>query len=276
MPFSKEFDDVYQLGIKPACINAGAYAERVDEQLFHESILDRIYNQIAKADIIISDMTGRNPNVFYETGYAHALNKAVILMTQKADDIPFDLKHYPHIIYEGRITDLIPEIERRVNHLISQPDKKIIPEAKMEFYVDGDILSNGTVVNNETKGQSTDRFYLKLDAHNPISSTIQIQRFQLGIETSKIFNYSEAATMSTKGESLNIVKQPNDRFLHLLSDNFEILPGAWATKYIQLYTSGQSSLMDIGHKENFTLRMFTEKGVFEYPFDSVVVEKKKK
>ena len=79
MPFSDEFDDVYKLGIKPACEKVGAYAERVDEQIFKETILQRIYNQIAKADIIISEMTGRNPNVFYETGYAHALGKNVIL-----------------------------------------------------------------------------------------------------------------------------------------------------------------------------------------------------
>ena len=48
-------------------------------------------------------MTGRNPNVFYETGYAHALGKHVILLTQEAKDIPFDLKHYQHIIYAKRI-----------------------------------------------------------------------------------------------------------------------------------------------------------------------------
>ncbi|MGB2930513.1 MAG: hypothetical protein WBB70_16605 [Desulfobacterales bacterium] len=61
MPFSEEFDDAYKLGIKPACENVRAYAERVDEQLFKETILQRIYNQIAKADIIVSEMTGRNP-----------------------------------------------------------------------------------------------------------------------------------------------------------------------------------------------------------------------
>ena len=82
MPFDEKFDEVYKLGIKPACEDAGAYAERVDEQIFKESILERIYNQIAKADIFVADMTGRNENVFYEVGYAHALGKHVILLTQ--------------------------------------------------------------------------------------------------------------------------------------------------------------------------------------------------
>src|SRR5215510_3429797 len=90
MPFHEDFRDIYELGIKQACIDAGAYCERVDEQIFHENILERVYNQIAKADIIVAEMTGKNANVFYETGYAHALNKRVILLTQNVEDIPFD------------------------------------------------------------------------------------------------------------------------------------------------------------------------------------------
>lgn len=89
MPFDGDFDDIYKLGIKQSCIDAGAYCERVDEQIFNESILDRIYNQISKANIVIADMTNRNPNVFYEVGYAHALGKTTILLTKNSDDIPF-------------------------------------------------------------------------------------------------------------------------------------------------------------------------------------------
>ncbi len=91
MPFDEKFDNIYY-GIKEAAEDAGAYAERVDKQIFTEGILDRIFNQISKADVIVAEMTGRNANVFYEVGYAHALNKIVLLLTQKKDDIPFDLE----------------------------------------------------------------------------------------------------------------------------------------------------------------------------------------
>jgi len=124
MPFDRDFDDVYALGIKRACEQAGAYAERVDEQLFQESILNRIYNQIAKADVIVADLSGRNPNVFYETGYAHALAKPTVLLTRAVEDIPFDLKHYPHIIYGGRISDLIGELEKRLRFILTNPTTK--------------------------------------------------------------------------------------------------------------------------------------------------------
>lgn len=126
MPFNQDFTDIYDVGIKPACRDAGAYCERVDEQIFVESILQRVYKQIDKADIIIAEMTGRNPNVFYETGYAHALNKTVILLTQNADDIPFDLKHYPHIVYGGKISSLKSQLEARVRWYIDNPSERLI------------------------------------------------------------------------------------------------------------------------------------------------------
>ncbi len=70
MPFATDFDDIYEIGIKEAAETAGAYAERLDKQMFAENILQRMYNQINKADVLVADMTGRNPNVFYEVGYA--------------------------------------------------------------------------------------------------------------------------------------------------------------------------------------------------------------
>lgn len=110
MPFDSEFDDVYKLGIKEAASNLGIRAERVDEQLYHEGILDRIYNQIGIADIIIADMTGRNANVFYEVGYAHAKSKLCLHLTKEVTDIPFDLQHHRHIVYGDSIVNLKAEL----------------------------------------------------------------------------------------------------------------------------------------------------------------------
>ena len=106
MPFDKEFDDVYKVGIKETAAELGILAERVDEQLFREGILERIYRQIEAADLIVADMSGQNPNVFYEVGYAHAKGKLCVLMTKDASDIPFDLKHHRHIVYGSSIAGL--------------------------------------------------------------------------------------------------------------------------------------------------------------------------
>jgi hypothetical protein len=144
MPFDVAFGDIYKLGIKPAAEGAGAYCERIDEQIFVESILSRIYNQIAKADLIVADMTGRNPNVFYEVGYAHALGKTTVLVTKNSDDIPFDLKHYPHIIYGSSIAGLKDELGRRIEYHLANPAIDLKPEPstqRLDFTISGILIT---------------------------------------------------------------------------------------------------------------------------------------
>jgi hypothetical protein len=122
MAFDKKYRDIYELGIKAACVDAGADCERVDEQLFLENILERIYGQIEKADLIVAEMSGRNSNVYYEVGYAHGIGKEVILLTSEASDIPFDFKHYPHIVYDGQILKLKTELYKRILWCIEHPE----------------------------------------------------------------------------------------------------------------------------------------------------------
>lgn len=114
MPFNKEFDDVYQLGIKAACDEVGIYCERVDETHVLGPIYDKIVNAITKADIIIADLSGRNPNVYYETGYAHALSKVTIHHCKDVKEIPFDLLGFQHIVYSGRIVDLKEKLKEKL------------------------------------------------------------------------------------------------------------------------------------------------------------------
>jgi hypothetical protein len=123
MPFSDAFSDTYELGIKGACDQVGIECSRADEQIFLRSILDQIYDQIEKSDIVISEMTGRNPNVFYETGYAHGLEKPVILLTKQTDDIPFDLRQYPHVVHGGSITTLKRELVKRLQFFVKNPSE---------------------------------------------------------------------------------------------------------------------------------------------------------
>jgi nucleoside 2-deoxyribosyltransferase len=134
MPFTKEFDDVYRLGIKETAASLNINAERVDEQIFREGILERIYRQIEVADLVIADMTGQNPNVFYEVGYAHAKSKMCILMTRDADDIPFDLKHHRHIVYGNSISglreSLAEELVWAINEISNVKSSRIRVELK--------------------------------------------------------------------------------------------------------------------------------------------------
>ena len=266
MPFLKEFDDVYKLGIKIAYANAGAYAERVDEQIFQESILQRIYNQIDKADIIVSDMTGRNPNVFYETGYAHALGKQVILLTKDAADIPFDLKHYPHIVYGSSIADLIPNLEKRVKWAIEHPEETVTAtEPLVEFYINGTSLSDSPNIDYFVESPEQGRLIqLKIDAHNPDDRRIEVVDFKVAFLTGRRLNYSRFG-VGRNARRNNIVSRPKEALIHLPPDEFSILPGGWESMVVVFQNLGGERI-SIGDEENVTLRTLSEYGGHDYPF----------
>lgn len=159
MPFDANFDDVYRLGIKAAAEELGIMATRVDEQIFHnEGILERIYNQIDTADIIIADMTGKNPNVFYEVGYAHAKNKKCILLTAEATDIPFDLKHKRHIVYGSSISGLKSKLTIDLKSVKEELGARENPISASLASLDGDLI--------KTKYTATAKVTIKLDLHN--------------------------------------------------------------------------------------------------------------
>ena len=121
MPFSRDFEDVYELGIKTAVKESGLVCERVDEQHFTESILERIFANIRRARFIVADITANNPNVFFEVGYAYALRKPIIFLTRDTTEtIPFDLKHNSNIVYEGRISLLRRRLQERLQGLLEQ------------------------------------------------------------------------------------------------------------------------------------------------------------
>jgi len=148
MPFASEFDGVYQ-AIKNAVEHAGIFAARVDDQVYETPILERIYRQIRLADIIVADVTGRNANVMYEVGYAHAIGRAVTLLASTARDIPFDLTQYPHIVYGDDLDFLEVELRRRFErYAIHSPDRVTV-EHESEFLERLEFFVNDTRISSE-------------------------------------------------------------------------------------------------------------------------------
>jgi hypothetical protein len=99
MPFDAELNEVYSAFIVPALEEVGYSVKRADDLYGQKNILRDIVEWISKSDLIIADLTGLNPNVFYELGLAHALQRPVVLMTQNIDELPFDLRSYRVITY---------------------------------------------------------------------------------------------------------------------------------------------------------------------------------
>ncbi len=257
MPFEKSFDDIYQLGIKAACLESGAYGERVDEQVFDDTILQRIVNQITKADLIVADMTGRNANVFYETGYAHALGKRVILLTQRGEDIPFDLKHHPHIIYGGRITELKSELHKRITWALSHPtksSKQYLPPLQL-FFQAIPLVNNPVITMEWYRNNYLD---LVFNAQNEIRFSIRSIEFQIALITPGGYEHrSETGPRSG-------IAQADGSYLHFFEETYGALPGGWKTN-IHIYLA-PSETIEFEKEYQLTVRAFSDVAPLDFPF----------
>lgn len=103
MPFTESWSDrIWTKVLAPTITAAGFTPIRADD-LYGRDVMEDIWSMILSAEVVVADITGRNANVFYELGLAHAVGKEVLLITQDVNDIPFDLNRYRHIIYEDNV-----------------------------------------------------------------------------------------------------------------------------------------------------------------------------
>jgi hypothetical protein len=100
MPFLRELGPVYEDHLSAVARNLHLSIRRADDFFGAHSIMKDVWNAIVGSKICIADCTGRNPNVLYEIGVAHTIGRPVVLITQRVEDVPFDLNHVRYIVYE--------------------------------------------------------------------------------------------------------------------------------------------------------------------------------
>jgi hypothetical protein len=120
MPFKEPFDSYYERIYAPAIRDVGLEPRRIDEVFRAGTIIKDIWDHTVGAELLLAELTGRNPNVFYELGLAHAISKPVVLVTQSLDDVPFDLKHLRHIVYGTIDPDWSKKLQADLSKAIRQ------------------------------------------------------------------------------------------------------------------------------------------------------------
>lgn len=104
MQFTQEYNDLYEQVIIPVISKYNMNCIRADDIYTATPILADIINEIKAASIVIADITPDNPNVFYELGFAHALNKPTIVLSEKQrTKLPFDVSGLRTIFYDNSI-----------------------------------------------------------------------------------------------------------------------------------------------------------------------------
>ena len=247
LPFEEDFLDLYK-GLKVnfkddyELINAGD----LDNQ---QNILQDIVEGIFRADVIVADLTGLNPNVFYELGLAHAMDKKVIIITQDIDELPFDIKSYRANEYSlkfNKMPDFMTELGRLISGAIDgsvkfgNPVLDYIPN----FFANGRMTCEGSgfetaeATNEEMIEEAIERGYLDFIADieensNKMNNEIILMGDEMK-EMSESVNKASDEINRTKRESGNVsasfirnvcrkLSEPIDAFSGKLKRHIEIL-----------------------------------------------------
>ncbi|MDQ2695180.1 MAG: nucleoside 2-deoxyribosyltransferase [Pseudomonadota bacterium] len=112
----------------------GLRVERGDADVLTKPLMDKIREQILKADLVIGDVTGNNPNVFYELGLAHANGKPILFMTQDPpEQAPVDIRQFEFIQYHlDRHEELLGRLDNATRNVFGR-SYEALHEAAVAF-----------------------------------------------------------------------------------------------------------------------------------------------
>jgi hypothetical protein len=102
MPFSRKLDRAHRV-IRETVKECGLNSVRGDQSRKSRPIMEEVRAAIAEANLIVVDLTGKNPNVYFEAGIADALKKPWILLAQSKDDLTFDISPIRTIFYSATV-----------------------------------------------------------------------------------------------------------------------------------------------------------------------------
>lgn len=120
MPFGAPFDRYYENIFASAVLEAELEPIRADSLFRSTQIIGDIWKLTRDATLLIADLSGKNPNVFYELGLAHAIGKPVILVSSSIDDIPFDLRSLRVLLYDKENESWGSSLQERIVKAIEE------------------------------------------------------------------------------------------------------------------------------------------------------------
>lgn len=123
------FSRVYQHIIKPACEMAGFQPIRADDEVKTNYIVIDIIKKILESDIVICDLSAKNPNVLYELGIRQSFNKKSVLIKDFKTNRIFDIQGLRTIDYDQNLR--IDEVQKVVN-IIAKTIKETYEQSEEE------------------------------------------------------------------------------------------------------------------------------------------------
>ncbi|MCP5051189.1 MAG: hypothetical protein GY940_28750 [bacterium] len=232
MPFRSKLDPVYKVIREVVVSGHSLLCVRSDDIYSTGIVIKEVWDNICMAQIVIADATGRNVNVFYEMGLAHALNKTLIIMAQSMKDIPFDLQHRRVLIYSPtKLQELSVKLSAIIGNVKWKPPQinQWISTNKIELRIGLDSPVGGVIV-HQTPINANGRLvglpggdlafriqgFVITDQEYPQASAIvdsqgfwSIDQIHLGTRKHKLFFriFDEAGRLYAESDTIEVIKE---------------------------------------------------------------------
>ena len=170
----KRADQVYKYIISPVCEECGFEAIRVDKVNQSDSITQTIIDYIKESELVIADITGHNPNAFYEMGYRASIGKPMIHLKEKSEKIPFDIAGIIAFDYELSDLDSVAEVKARLTKTIGTMSFELDDIENKKELQGQDIVRNDNTQLLSVLYEIQDEIAgLRSEIHNKDTETIQ-------------------------------------------------------------------------------------------------------
>jgi hypothetical protein len=103
-------DDVFDYIIKPAMEECGIQPFRADHMREPGMISEQMFQAILSEDLCVAVLTGHNPNVFYELAVAQCAGRPVIVLLEKGQELPFDIRNMRCVYYDLKPRSLFDRV----------------------------------------------------------------------------------------------------------------------------------------------------------------------
>jgi hypothetical protein len=209
----QEWTGIYTQMIKPAVTGSklGFICERAKPRT--GAFIKDILEGLNRSDVVIADLTDRNPNVCYELGIRHTLKNRTILIAQNIDDVPSDLQSYWVVVYQKDLTgasEFKNEVRNILKEMQKDPDKSDSPVADFLQLKNVDILAYEKSANLKKLCALLSEMSRNLQAVDPVL---------------KICQENQEARKKKKQTSVLSLRFENNCLAFLLADVYILLPG---------------------------------------------------
>jgi hypothetical protein len=212
-PERKRADEIYKFIIAPVVKAADLDPYRADLDITPGPIAPKMLSELLSARIVIADLTGRNPNVFYELGITHSFARPLISIADSSKSLPFDTK-------DERVIEIGEYPPSGLSYVQGEQAKESLAECLRI------VLAEGYIPPSPLREVAANRSVDELAPADPLAA--EMSQIREGIEDiRKRLPRRTAALAPAMVADLSVLRRTIERNIGFLDESdFEVLLGS--------------------------------------------------